>query len=379
MNIIHISDTHLGYSAYHKMNNDGINQREIDNYNSFKQFVDYIVNEKPDLILHAGDLFDSVRPNNRAITFALKQILRISKEGIPFVIIAGNHEHPKLKETGHIFSIFEHIDNIFPIYNSKYEKLSFVLNEEKISIHCLPQTYSKEDFNKNLEKIKIDISSKYNVLITHGGLRGIKEFSMNEFNEQIIPEKYLRMNFDYIALGHYHKYTKISSNCYYSGSTESFTFSDANDKKGFIEINLNAKNISQKFINLKTRSMLDYKPINCLNLTVDEVNNNIKEKIKEIKPNDKIIRIKLKNISPHDYRGLDFDVIKELTSKALHFEIKADTIKNNSAIINENSYIDSLAQEFELFLNNQNIENKELFLKLGINYIKKIEAKNEEK
>ena len=81
MNIIHISDTHLGYSAYHKMNNDGINQREIDNYNSFKQFVDYIVKEKPDLILHAGDLFDSVRPNNRAITFALKQILRISKEG----------------------------------------------------------------------------------------------------------------------------------------------------------------------------------------------------------------------------------------------------------------------------------------------------------
>ena len=34
---------------------------------------------KPDLIIHAGDLFDSVRPNNRAITFAIKQIIKTFK------------------------------------------------------------------------------------------------------------------------------------------------------------------------------------------------------------------------------------------------------------------------------------------------------------
>ena len=104
MKILHVSDTHLGYSAYRKSTEYGINQREQDVYNAFEQFVDYAVKTKPDLIIHAGDLFDSVRPSNRAITFALKQIIRLSKNKIPILIISGNHEQPKLVETGHIFS-----------------------------------------------------------------------------------------------------------------------------------------------------------------------------------------------------------------------------------------------------------------------------------
>ena len=135
MKILHVADTHLGYSAYRKATPDGINQREIDTYDSFRQFIDYAVKTKPDLIIHAGDLFDSVRPNNRAITFAIDQILRISMEKIPFLIIAGNHEHPKLKETGHIFSIFDHIEHVYPIYKAKYETLSFNISNKKIKIH----------------------------------------------------------------------------------------------------------------------------------------------------------------------------------------------------------------------------------------------------
>ena len=41
MKILHVSDTHLGYSAYRKVTEDGVNQREIDTYRAFEQFVDY--------------------------------------------------------------------------------------------------------------------------------------------------------------------------------------------------------------------------------------------------------------------------------------------------------------------------------------------------
>jgi DNA repair exonuclease SbcCD nuclease subunit len=49
-------------------------------YDAFIHCIDYVVKTKPDLVLHAGDLFDSVRPTNRAITVAVQQILRLSKE-----------------------------------------------------------------------------------------------------------------------------------------------------------------------------------------------------------------------------------------------------------------------------------------------------------
>ncbi|MCX6665437.1 MAG: DNA repair exonuclease, partial [Euryarchaeota archaeon] len=227
MKILHIADTHLGYSAYRKVTDECINQREQDTYDAFKQFIDYAIQEKPDLILHAGDLFDSVRPTNRAITFALAQIFRLSEQKIPFVVIAGNHEHPKLRETGHIFSIFDHIKYVYPVYNARYESLSFTIQKKHVSIHAIPQCLTSDEFNNNIKKLAPDPSADYNIVLTHGIVKGIKEFSMNEFDELVVPTDTLHSQFDYLALGHYHKYTKVLDNVFYPGSPERFTFADA--------------------------------------------------------------------------------------------------------------------------------------------------------
>ena len=104
MKCLHISDTHLGFSAYRRVSDEGINQREKDCYDAFQKVIDYAIQTKPDFILHSGDLFDSVRPNNRAISVAITQILRLEAEKIPVIILSGNHEQPKLRETGHTVS-----------------------------------------------------------------------------------------------------------------------------------------------------------------------------------------------------------------------------------------------------------------------------------
>jgi DNA repair exonuclease SbcCD nuclease subunit len=379
MKFLHVADTHLGYSAYRKANPDGINQRELDTYNAFKEFVDHAIKSKPDLIIHAGDLFDSVRPNNRAITFALDQILRLSKEKIPLVIIAGNHEHPKLKETGHIFSIFNHIKHIYPIYKAKYETLDFIINNELITIHAVPQCELKKQFDGELKKVKPKKSSKYNIFVSHGAVSGIKIFTMNEFNELILNPKNLSKEFDYIALGHYHKFTKLSDNTFYSGSIERFTFTDAPDKKGFIEFEFSDGKLKSKFIELKIRQMLDSKPIKCSNLKLEEIMNKIKHTVQEIKPQEKTFRITLDEIPSHVYRGIDFSEIRALSSDAIHYEIKANVIKEGESKKSTSSKIDALTNEFKQFIESQELNDKELILDLGIGYIEKIEAREEGK
>jgi len=379
MKILHVADTHLGYSAYRKVTEDGINQREMDAYDAFKQFVDYAVKSKPDLIIHAGDLFDSVRPNNRAITFAVKQIIRLSKEKIPFVVIAGNHEHPKLKETGHIFSIFDHMNHVYPIYNAKYETLSFKINNEKITIHIIPQCELKTQFNEELKKLKPNPTADYNIFVSHGAVTGIKVFSMNEFNELIIPTNVLSKNFDYIALGHYHRYSKLASNAFYSGSTERFTFTDAPDKKGFLELELSDGKLKHNFIELENRPMIDPKPIKCSNLKLDEVMKKIKETVVEIGPKEKTFRITLEDIPAYIYRGLDFGEIRKMSGEAVYYEIKANVINEGESKPSITSKIDALAYEFEQFLKSQDLKEKETLLELGIGYIEKIEAREEGK
>jgi len=378
MRILHLADTHLGFSAYRKLTNEGMNQREIDVYNAFIQCIDYAIKSKPDIVLHAGDLFDSVRPTNRAISVAIQQVLRLSQKKIPFIVISGNHETPRLKGTGNIFTIFEHLDHVYPIYDEGYKTVEINKINKKTTIHAIPQCQTKEDFNKNLKKIEIDSDSDFNVLMAHGAVAGIKEFKMNEFNELIIPSNIFDLNFDYIALGHYHKYSKIRENVFYSGSTENLSFSDVGVNKGFLEINLDKK-IDYSFIEIKNRPMIDFPPIDCLNLNVEEVFQKIKQKINEIQPEGKIFRIKLVNISSHIYRGIDFNQIRKITKGSVHFEIKSDVLREGELQISEDYKIESIEIEFEKFLKKQEITEKERLLKLGIEYIQKVETKDEGK
>lgn len=116
MKIIHFSDTHLGYGEYSKVDEvSGINQRELDVYAAFKQAIDLILKKKPDLVIHAGDLFDNPRPNNRAIHIALSELQRLSEKGIPTIIISGNHSTPRVAASGSIFEALTILPNIFPV------------------------------------------------------------------------------------------------------------------------------------------------------------------------------------------------------------------------------------------------------------------------
>ncbi|MDD2356273.1 MAG: metallophosphoesterase, partial [Thiovulaceae bacterium] len=72
MNIIHFSDTHLGFNDLDVLNDENINQREADFYDAFSQVVKQIIEIKPDFIIHTGDLFHRSHPSNRAITLDRK-------------------------------------------------------------------------------------------------------------------------------------------------------------------------------------------------------------------------------------------------------------------------------------------------------------------
>ena len=372
MKIVHLADTHLGYSAYRKTTEEGVNQREADVYDAFTQCIDYVIEAKPDLVLHAGDLFDSVRPTNRAITVALQQILRLSKENIPCVIISGNHETPKLKETGNIFRIFEHLNNVYPIHNDRYESVLYETKNESVRIHAIPQCQSPKDFDVNLDKITLDAKADFNIFLAHGAVAGIQEFKMNEFNELFIPVKNLKRDFDYIALGHYHKFTQLQENAFYAGSSEHLSFTEANDQKGFLEINL-GNTFRHRFIPLKTRVMVDIPILDCASLSVGQIMQKIKDSIQSMDPKGKIIRLRLENVPSHIQRGIDFHQLQNLGKSAVHFEIKSSQSKLDKTMLETGYKIKSLSDEYKKFLSTLPCQEKALLLKLGLQYIHFIE------
>ena len=125
--------------------------------------------------------------------------------------------------------------------------------------------------------------------------------------------------------------------------------------------------------------MIDPKPIKCSNLKLEEVMNKIKQTVKELGPKEKTFRITLDDLPAPIYRGLDFSEIKKISSDAVHFEIKANVIKDEETKTISSSKIDALAREFRQFLDKQDLKDKETILELGIGYIEKIEAREEGK
>jgi DNA repair exonuclease SbcCD nuclease subunit len=60
-----------------------MNLREKQVYDNFLKAIDAIIKEKPDVLVHAGDLFDVVKPKTRAYTTVLEALDRLHSVGIP--------------------------------------------------------------------------------------------------------------------------------------------------------------------------------------------------------------------------------------------------------------------------------------------------------
>jgi len=389
MRFVHISDSHLGASGFsRRLSPSGYNQREEDICNSFVSAVDQIIELSPDFVLHTGDLFHSVRPTNRIINFAIRQILRIVNEQIPMVIISGNHDTPKQRSVGSVFSFFEVFSPLLHlVYKNKYESISI----NQATIHAIPHCLDQEGFGEEIAKVRINkpqgtefVEAKFNILMLHGVVAGIPEFSMGELSEQEIPTSYFDVGFDYVALGHYHRHCEVEPGVVYAGSTERLSLSELGQEKGFVEVDLESETRLTKdrmnFYPVPTRDMIELPVIDAKDLDQEQVYDEIDNRVKTVDITDKIAKLKIVNIPQHVYNSLDFRKITELKSKAFHFDLRFERKEEEGRAFTTETTISKLPLEFEQYLKQAVVENlnKDKLLELGLRYLSEKKMTDEE-
>ena len=324
MRIIHFSDTHLGFSDLDVVNSDGVNMREADFYKAFSDIIDAILKEKPDFVIHSGDLFHRASPTNRAITFALSQIARLDSAKIPLILIAGNHEAPKSRALAPILKIFDSFKNVYVAYNQNAEIFEF----KDINFYALPHINSEETIIKELERIEnsIDLDKK-RVLIMHATVGA--HYLMHEFGEWVYPKdkEYLFGMFDYVALGHWHGFSGLKkfNNVYYAGSSERTSSNDIRSNKGYITLKIDNKlSVKHKAINL--RKFLQFK------IDATKLESQLKElDLSEI--DGAIVEVTLTNLDINLSIEIDNSYIKSHFEGARFVKIKREIIQSSSGTI----------------------------------------------
>ncbi|MBK7267905.1 MAG: exonuclease SbcCD subunit D [Ignavibacteriales bacterium] len=316
LRFIHFSDSHLGFVDYTSDDFSVQKAREDDAYKTVAAVIDHAIETKPDFVIHTGDFFHRPSPYNKAIIEAGKQFKRLSDAGIPFYMIAGNHDLPKSEDTRAIHEIYEMFPGCKIFYDQKYSTLdcgSFIL-------HALPHINFSQNHLDEINKIAVTDTKKPNILLMHLSMP-VSIYKEEEPGGGIFPVDKLAIlkEFNYVALGHWHRFNHLNKygNVCYSGSTERINSGEADHNKGFVEVTIDDNETTINFKKLETREYL--------NITVDgcssKTKQNILDEISAITGgrdiSEAIVRVVLKNVKDTRYYEIMRDDIHEITGDCL--------------------------------------------------------------
>ncbi|MFZ3148660.1 MAG: exonuclease SbcCD subunit D [Methanothrix sp.] len=313
MKIIHLADSHLGFSSYSRLDEHGRNRIEEMVYSGFEQAIDKIIEIGPDAVVHAGDVFHHVRPKIKPLVVFQSGLFRLMEEGIPVIIISGNHDAPKSFSSTSPFRLFEGLRGVHIAQRYKYERIEVGDHY----FHCIPFCLEPQDYLTEFEKIE---RSGRDVLVMHGLVESLQNRKMRSVGEHELSDSFLKSDFDYIALGHFHGQAQLSQNAWYSGSLEYFNFGEAQDEKGMLLVDLETGKAES--VPVKPRYMIDHPAIDCSGMRSEEIAQCLIKLCHEDEIRDEMVRITLKNVSRAAYRSIDQTRLNQLGASALYFKIR---------------------------------------------------------
>lgn len=379
MRIAHLSDVHLGYRAYSRTNERGMNQREYDVLLAFRHALRAILKAAPDIVLITGDLFHSVRPPNSSLIAAHHSLLEFqtNRQGAPLVVIAGNHETPRIAGSGCILALLTHIPGVQVVYD-QIQMLEIASLDT--SLLCIPARGVHEVERSILQP---NPRTRWNLLLLHGLLEGVTPFALER---PIDRQKIVRDEWDYIALGDWHLYTQIASNALYPGATE-FTstniWEEAGREKGWILYDTDTR--THSFHPIRTRAVFDLMPIDAADMTAAELNDAIESRADALGDalQGAIVRQRVWNLHPELRRQIDGELLRELKARALHYllDLRAPRISAGgraapNAADGENRL--TLIDEWRLFAQTYELPadiDRAAFLELGERYLREAEGR----
>ena len=326
MKIAHLADLHLGYRAYHRVNQRGMNVREADVAEAFRQAVARVIELRPELVLVAGDVFHTVRPSNTAIADAFRQFSLLADRlpDVPIVVIAGNHDSPRSSDTGNILRLFEEIDGVRVVCD---ECKRLRLEELETSVWCEPHVAS---FTEDPPRREPDPAARHNLMMLHGmlvGPRGAEKLTyISEYGGANIDETSIRWpEWDYIALGHHHSCQEIERNAWYAGGLErtSTNIWAEKEEKGFLVYDTDAR--QAEFHAVETRTMVDLPRISAREMTPAELDEAILRAVSRVEDGlkGKIVRLLAFDVPRGVVRELNHKRIRDWKAEAVHFHLDA--------------------------------------------------------
>lgn len=305
--LLHFADVHLGADYSGPIDPEtNLPARLMDFLWALDFVVEKALEHRVDLVLFAGDAFHHPMPNPTLQREWAKRIVRLTQEGVPVVLLVGNHDRTPSFHRAHVLELFRIFpldrvrvidrwrtlgpDDLFglPLYLIGLPwlhraTLSAWLNlptKDPRAWHEHLYRYLDRFMQKALEARPEGLPV---VLLAHAMVPNAEPGVEQRYNLDFtftLPGTLVRdPRLDYVALGHVHKHQALTQEhplVVYAGSVERVDFSEAKEKKGCVlvevapgraEYEFLPNDRSRRFVSLSislnaaetaTRTVVDY-------------------------------------------------------------------------------------------------------------------------
>ena len=260
MKIMHLSDLHLG-----KMVNE---YSMIDDQKYILNEILHIAkDQKPDVIIMAGDIYDRSVPPAEAVQLLDDFLTELSASHFPVLIISGNHDSAERVSFGSRLMESSGI-HIAPVYNGTVEPITMEDEYGPVHFYLLPfvkpahvrRYYPDDEIKDYTDAMRCAIShmtldpQQRNIMVTHQFVGGAQRSDSEDLSvggtDNVDPSVF--DSFDYVALGHLHGPQSAGRETIrYCGTPLKYSFSELTHQKSVTLIEMKEKgNISLNTIPL---------------------------------------------------------------------------------------------------------------------------------
>ncbi len=264
--ILHFADAHIDMTNYGRHDPlSGLPMRVLDFLKSLDKIVDTAINEKVDLVIFAGDAY---RDRSPAPTFQRewgRRIMRLSRAGVPTLLLVGNHDLSPALGRAHALETFDTLEvpNVRVLEKPVFLRpadlgglpvqvlaLPWVSRSGLMASLSLSAAEPGEVFDKIEDRLTQLVHAWLEaadpalptILTAHASVQGAVyggERTVMLGGDLVLPGSLVKdPRLDYVALGHIHKGQDLNKGNHppviYPGSIERVDFGEVQDDKFFV-------------------------------------------------------------------------------------------------------------------------------------------------
>jgi len=313
--IVITGDSHL--NLYNQKLGSKLGKRRARIGEAWWKTIQYALDNKADIYIHTGDLFDQLSPRNPPRARVVEAFKTLKDSGVQAFIVAGNHEAPSSEMEGASPHAVLEEAGLAKVFNSYKEFKQYTLTVDGVDISIAGMSYNRnlDPRQDPLEDKKIPNGADLNIAVIHYSIESI---APPIWEEPCIKLASIEANSDIqlFAMGHIHEHneTKVNdSHILYPGGTEKYNFGESTKETGFIVVDYDG-DIKTKYIPVDAQPMKQVR-LHTSNTNHSSINESIEQVIKENSEEDGLFQLVLEGSIPFQlYTEIDFTSIHTLGS-----------------------------------------------------------------